>query len=108
MTGVERDIAAQATRIDDLRGDPALGSVLRVGLSHPCTVFDKWRIIPVVEGDDDDPLVVDLGYGALPVTTLDLAMRLRQVRSDVRVLGLEIDPHRVDVARAAAGPGARA
>ncbi len=42
-----------------------------------------------------DPVVVDLGYGALPVTTLELASRLRTVRTDVRVIGLEIDPARV-------------
>jgi hypothetical protein len=48
-----------------------------------------------------DPLVVDLGYGALPVTTLELAGRLRAVRADVRVVGLEIDPDRVSAARAA-------
>ncbi|WP_043599541.1 hypothetical protein [Nocardia otitidiscaviarum] len=41
------------------------------------------------------PLVVDLGYGAMPVTTLELAARLRTVRADVRVVGLEIDPDRV-------------
>ena len=52
-----------------------------------------------------DPLVVDLGYGALPVTTLELAMRLRWVRSDVRVIGLEIEPDRVRIGRAAATPG---
>lgn len=43
----------------------------------------------------DDPLVVDLGYGAMPVTTLELAARLRTVRRDIRVVGLEIDPARV-------------
>jgi hypothetical protein len=42
-----------------------------------------------------DPLVIDLGYGASPVTTLELAARLRRVRADVRVVGLEIDPGRV-------------
>ncbi|MBF6172926.1 class I SAM-dependent methyltransferase [Nocardia blacklockiae] len=42
-----------------------------------------------------DPLVVDLGYGASPVTTIELAARLRRVRADVRVVGLEIDPQRV-------------
>lgn len=46
-----------------------------------------------------DPLVVDLGYGALPVTTLELAARLRIVRNDIRVVGLEIDPVRVQAAR---------
>lgn len=42
-----------------------------------------------------DPLVVDLGYGANPNTTLALAARLRTVRADIRVVGLEIDPARV-------------
>ncbi|WP_308163431.1 class I SAM-dependent methyltransferase [Nocardia alni] len=45
--------------------------------------------------ESPDPLVVDLGYGASPVTTLELAQRLRRVRHDVRVVGLEIDPDRV-------------
>jgi hypothetical protein len=49
-----------------------------------------------------DPLVVDLGYGALPVTTLELAARLRVVRTDVRVVGLEIHPERVEAGRAVA------
>lgn len=42
-----------------------------------------------------DPLVVDLGYGANGVTTLELEARLRRVRGDVELLGLEIDPDRV-------------
>ena len=46
-----------------------------------------------------DPMAVDLGYGRLPVTTLELATRLRTVRRDVRVIGLEIDPDRVAAAR---------
>ena len=48
-----------------------------------------------------DPLVVDLGYGALPVTTLELAARLRSVRPDIKVVGLELHPERVSTARAA-------
>ena len=47
-----------------------------------------------------DPLVVDLGYGASGVTAFELEARLRSVRSDVEVLGLEIDPDRVARARA--------
>ena len=40
---------------------PRVGEVVRLGLSHPCTAFDKWRVIPVVDdADADDPLVVDL------------------------------------------------
>ena len=51
-----------------------------------------------------DPLVVDLGYGATPVTAVELADRLARVRPDVRVLGLEIDPERVAAAQPAADP----
>ncbi|HEX2130514.1 MAG TPA: class I SAM-dependent methyltransferase [Actinophytocola sp.] len=51
-----------------------------------------------------DPLAVDLGYGATPVTTVELAARLATVRADVRVLGLELDPERVAAARPAADP----
>lgn len=51
-----------------------------------------------------DPLVVDLGYGASPVTAVELAVRLARVRADVRVLGLELDPERVAGALPAADP----
>lgn len=54
--------------------------------------------------DAADPLVVDLGYGASPVTTVELARRLAGVRKDVRVLGLEIDAERVAAAAPAADP----
>lgn len=46
-----------------------------------------------------DPYVVDLGYGASGVTTLELATRLAHARPDVDVLGLEIDPARVRAAQ---------
>jgi D-serine deaminase-like pyridoxal phosphate-dependent protein len=37
--------------------DPlAVGDLLGCGISHPCTAFDKWRLIPVV---DDDYGVID-------------------------------------------------
>ncbi len=51
-----------------------------------------------------DPLVVDLGFGASAVTAVELAARLARVRSDVRVLGVEIDPERVRAAALAADP----
>lgn len=37
----------------------AIGDVVTLGLSHPCTAFDKWRVIPVVR-DHDSLDVVDL------------------------------------------------
>jgi D-serine deaminase-like pyridoxal phosphate-dependent protein len=64
-------VGAEVTAVNDqhafLRLDPArpehdlrVGDVVRLGLSHPCTAFDKWRWIPVVGDDSDDPVVVDL------------------------------------------------
>jgi hypothetical protein len=51
------------------------------------------------------PLVVDLGYGTTPVTTVELRARLAAaVRPDVAVVGLEIDPVRVAAAQPAADP----
>jgi D-serine deaminase-like pyridoxal phosphate-dependent protein len=42
----------------DAAGLP-VGSVVALGLSHPCTTFDKWRVLPVVESAASD-VVVDL------------------------------------------------
>lgn len=39
--------------------DIPVGSVVALGLSHPCTTFDKWHYLPVVESQDSDR-VVDL------------------------------------------------
>jgi D-serine deaminase-like pyridoxal phosphate-dependent protein len=37
------------------------GDVVRLGLSHPCTAFDKWTLIPVIDDiESEDPQVVDL------------------------------------------------
>jgi D-serine deaminase-like pyridoxal phosphate-dependent protein len=54
----------RAVRLDDqhcyleLAEDAALepGEMVCFGVSHPCTTFDKWRVIPVV---DDDYRVLD-------------------------------------------------
>ena len=42
-----------ATSPDDCELQP--GDEVELGISHPCTTFDKWRWIPVV--DDDDRIV---------------------------------------------------
>ncbi|MFC4030202.1 class I SAM-dependent methyltransferase [Streptomyces polygonati] len=52
-----------------------------------------------------DPLVVDLGYGAAPWTAVELLGRLRRVRPDAEVIGIEIDPARVAAAQAYARDG---
>ena len=51
------------------------------------------------------PVVVDLGYGASPVTAVELHDRLSRVRPDVEVVGIEIDPERVAAGRLLARPG---
>jgi SAM-dependent methyltransferase len=68
--------------------------------------MDNWIIAQLgsLLASVPDPLVVDLGYGATPVTAIELAARLRTVRPDVRVIGLEIDPDRVAAAQPAAAP----
>ena len=84
-----------------------LGSITR-GTTSPNRLrrVDNWLVATcggVLRGADD-PLVVDLGFGASPVTTVELRARLARVRPDVRVIGLEIDPDRVAAALPAADP----
>ena len=54
--------------------------------------------------DAPDPLVIDLGYGSSPITAIELAARVRRVRPDARVVGVEIDPERVAAAVPFADP----
>ncbi len=49
---------------------------------------------------DPAPVVVDLGFGRLPTTAVELYDRLTALRRDIRVLGIEIDPERVAAAHA--------
>jgi hypothetical protein len=62
--------------------------------------IDRWIARHPALRRADDPLVVDLGFGASAVTTFELAARLAGARPDVEVVGLEIDPARVARARA--------
>ena len=66
---------------------------------------DRWIAALPVLRSADDPLVVDLGYGASATTTLELRDRLAAVRPDVEVVGVEIDPERVRIASEAARDG---
>jgi hypothetical protein len=62
-----------------------------------------WRLRP----SERAPIVVDLGYGASPITALELHDRLARIRSDVEVVGIDIDPARVEAARPLTRPGLR-
>jgi hypothetical protein len=85
----------------------ALGAVTR-GTTNPNRLRrnDSWlaaTFAGLLRGAAE-PVVVDLGYGASPVTTVELRARMARVRPDVQVIGLEIDPVRVAAAQPAAAP----
>ena len=78
------------------------GEITR-GTTNPSRLrrVDRWvtqALRPVLRADER-PLIVDLGFGASPVTTLELYLRVRAVAPDAEVTGLEIDPERVAAAR---------
>ncbi len=63
--GKGASVTALADQHTFLRLDPgsglAVGDVVQFGLSHPCTAFDKWTLVPVLDdASSPDPLVVDL------------------------------------------------
>jgi hypothetical protein len=45
------------------------------------------------------PLAVDLGYGRTPVTAVELLARLKKVNPRTSLIGIEIDPERVQEAK---------
>lgn len=68
--------------------------------------MDRWLVatqIPRLR-DAVRPLVVDLGYGASAVTTLELVARLGPEVDGLEVIGLEIDPERVRAVEADRDP----
>lgn len=86
-----------------------LGDITR-GTTHPNRLrrVDRWMlhaVCPIIRASND-PCVVDLGYGATPVTTWEMFDRFREyVRQDVEVIGIEIDPERVTQAQSIVEPG---
>ena len=67
--------------------------------------MDRWVAAHPALRRASDPLIVDLGYGAAHWTSLELLERLRRVRPDARVVGIEIDPERVRAAESFAQEG---
>ncbi|MFG2919369.1 class I SAM-dependent methyltransferase [Kitasatospora sp. NPDC048298] len=69
--------------------------------------MDRWiahTLGRALRAAERPPVAVDLGYGAAPWTAVELAGRLRTVRPDVRVVGIEIEPERVTAALPYAEP----
>ena len=86
-----------------------LGDITR-GTTNPNRLrrIDRWMlhaVCPIIRSSKD-PVVVDLGYGATPITTQEMFTRFRKhVRPDVEVVGIEIDPARVKQAAEIVEPG---
>jgi len=101
--------AAYAARVPDRSSSRRPAGRVTRGTTNPNRLrpFDRWycRRHAGLLRACDAPLVVDLGYGRAGVTVAELADRLRAVRGDVEVLGLEIDPERVAAARPLERPG---
>jgi hypothetical protein len=86
-----------------------VGTITR-GTTNPNRLrrVDRWLAGPQawrLRRSARPPVVVDLGYGASPVTAVELHDRLRPVRPDVQVVGIEIDPERVAAGRLLERPG---
>lgn len=105
MSESGRDHTARAT-LPPARRAPRLaaGRARALGLPTRGTTnanrlrrVDRWLLATQAPRlrDAARPLVVDLGYGASAVTTLELVDRLAPVVPRLEVVGLEIDPARV-------------
>ncbi|GAA3390754.1 amino acid deaminase [Cryptosporangium minutisporangium] len=64
LAGAEVTALADQHTFLRLSGDAerlAVGDVVRLGLSHPCTTFDKWSLLPVLDdAHAPQPVVVDV------------------------------------------------
>lgn len=56
---LDAPVSAMSDQHTFLRADVPIGAVVALGLSHPCTAFDKWRVLPVVDSWESG-VVVDL------------------------------------------------
>jgi hypothetical protein len=84
--------------------------VLTRGTTNPNRLrrVDRWLVGPQgtrLRRHRGVPVVVDLGYGASPITAVELFDRLRRIRPDVEVVGIEIDERRVAAGRPLERPG---
>ena len=86
-----------------------VGAITR-GTTNPNRLrrCDRWLVGPHaarLRSPLAPPVAVDLGFGASSITTVELFDRLRAVRGDVEVVGIEIDPARVSAASMVRRPG---
>jgi hypothetical protein len=82
-----------------------IGSVTR-GTTNPNRLRRVDRYIAALpQIKEQQPVVVDLGFGASPITAIELRARLLKVNPGVRVVGVEIERERVERGLAIAEPG---
>lgn len=82
-----------------------IGSVTR-GTTNPNRLrrIDRY-IAALPQLKTPKPVVVDLGFGASPITAVELRARLLKVNPAVHVVGIEIERERVERGLAIAEPG---
>jgi len=73
-----------------------VGSVTR-GTTNPNRLrrIDRFVVAQRVLRDEPTPILVDLGYGASPITAVELSSRARKVNPAAQVVGVEIERERV-------------
>lgn len=82
-----------------------IGTITR-GTTNPNRLrrIDRYiAALPIVR-TSDEPVVVDLGFGASPITAIELLQRLQKANRGTHVVGIEIDRERVERGLAVAGP----
>ena len=79
------------------QGQPTRGKTARNRLRR-VDIFLMRYDPALLRADPASAWAVDLGYGAEPLTTLEMAARLRRLNPTLPVLGVELDPVRVAAA----------
>ena len=74
-----------------------IGTITR-GTTNPNRLrrIDRFIASQAILRQIPKPIVVDLGFGASPITAIELLSRLRKVNPNTHVVGIEIDRERVD------------
>ena len=74
-----------------------IGTITR-GTTNPNRLrrIDRFIATQPILRQKSTPIVVDLGFGASPITAVELLARLRKVNANTHVVGIEIDRERVE------------
>ena len=81
-----------------------VGTVTR-GTTNPNRLrrIDRFVVAQRILRAEATPILVDLGYGASPITAIELSSRARAVNPAAQLVGVEIERERVDRGLAVAG-----